>query len=246
MIKCDCGHKFEPVIQAKHRLLCGDSTKAEDVARAMDGEKASNVALVTDPPYGIKADATMHEKGGQQYGNAAAPKKHYAETNWDESPPAVEQIARMLSLASEAVIWGGNYMPLPPARCWLVWDKENGGNQFADCELAWTNLDKPVRIIRHLWNGMLREGKEERGPHPTQKPLAVMEWAIRQCRDDVAVIADLYLGSGTTMVAAQNLGKRCVAMEAHPPFVAVCLQRMADAFPSIEIRRLSDSASTGE
>lgn len=206
----------------EHRLLCGDSTKAEDVGRVM-GE--GNVgALVTDPPYGIGVDRSMHKKGGQQYGKAAAPKRQYAETDWDHAPSS-ETIDAMIALCRDVIIWGGNYFALPPARCWLVWDKDNGNNQFADCELAWTSLDKPVRLKKHTWNGMIRKGREERNEHPTQKPVGIMAWCVDLTS---GTILDPFLGSGTTMVAAQQLNRRCYGIEISPAYVAVCLQRMAD------------------
>lgn len=210
-----------------HRLIVGDCTDAAVVARVMGGEKAD--CVVTDPPYGIGADKSMHEKGGQQYGKAAAPKRHYAESDWDSEPPEQEVIDRIVSLAPRIVIWGGNYFNLPPARCYLVWDKQNDGNQFADCELAWTNLDKPVRLIRHLWNGMLREGKEERNSHPTQKPLEVMIWAINQTGDGCNIILDPFAGSGTTGIACAQLGRKARMIEIDPGYCAVILERMATA-----------------
>lgn len=100
---------------------------------------------------------------------------------------------------------------LPPSRCWLVWDKENSGD-FADCELAWTNLDKAVRIFRYLWNGMIKEQPEYR-MHPTQKPLALMKWCITQAPTDVKSIVDPFCGSGTTLVAAKALGLSAVGVE---------------------------------
>ena len=100
-----------------------------------------------------------------------------------------------------AIVFGGNYYSMPPASCWLVWDKENGNNDFADCELAWTNIPKAVRRIRYMWNGMLRANKEQRGDHPTQKPVGVMRWAISQVPHPADTILDHFMGSGTTGVA---------------------------------------------
>jgi len=157
-------------------------------------------AVVTDPPYGIGADADMHKQGGARRGAALAAKRHYLNTNWDSAPPPTEVIDACILAARHAIIFGGNYFNLPPSRCWLVWDKEVNGN-FADCELAWTNLDRPVQRIRYLWNGMLRANKEPRGIHPTQKPLGVMRWCLNQLPADAGVILDPFMGSGTTGVA---------------------------------------------
>ena len=209
-------------ILGEHRLLCGDSTKAEDVARVMDGEEVE--CVVTDPPYGIGVDSAMSKKGGEQYGNAAAKKKHYAQTDWDVLPP--DSLINSLSKVRQAIIFGGNYFNLPPSRCWLVWDKENGSNNFSDCELAWSNLDAPVRLKRHMWNGMIRKGREERGSHPTQKPVGVMAWCIGMTEGDVY---EPFSGSGTTIIAAEQLNRRCRAIEISPAYVAVAIQRWADA-----------------
>jgi DNA modification methylase len=205
-------------ILGEHRLLCGDSTKAEDVERLMAGAKAD--ACVTDPPYGIGVDAAMHKQGGTQYGKAAAAKRHYAATDWDKLPP--QSVIDNAASHSEAIIFGGNYFRLPPARCWLVWDKENGDNAFADCELAWTNLDKPVRLKRHLWNGMIRKGREKRTIHPTQKPVDVMAWCIGMTG---GVVYDPFLGSGTTLIAAEQLGRKCYGMEISPQYCDVIVKR---------------------
>jgi DNA modification methylase len=215
----------EPITKAgdlwllgEHRVLCGDSTKAEDVARLMGGEKAD--ACVTDPPYGIGVDSVMHKQSGTQYGTAAAPKRNYAATEWDKLPPqsAIDNAAAF----PQAIIFGGNYFNLPPARCWLVWDKENDATAFADCELAWTNLDQPVRIKRHMWNGMIRKDKEERSIHPTQKPAGVMSWCVGMTD---GIVYDPFLGSGTTLIAAEQLGRKCYGMEISPAYCDVIVKR---------------------
>jgi len=207
----------------RHRLLCGDCREPQAWERLLGGERVA--LLMIDPPYGISVDKEMHAKGGQQYGNAAAPKRHYANTNWDTEPPAGEFLLSLVAKADEAVVWGGNYFNLPPARCVLVWDKENGGNAFADCELAWTTFDKPVRIIRHQWNGMIRKDHEERFEHPTQKPIGVIAWAIQHAKEQDGLIVDCYAGSGTTLMACEHLGRRAFLCEIEPAYCDVILRR---------------------
>lgn len=129
-------------------------------------------AVVTDPPYGINENSRKVASRGK----AAAP-RDYGDFDWDQSPASPEQIAMMRALSKHQIIFGGNYFELGPTSCWLVWDKQNGDNDFADCELAWTNLQQAVRRIYWRWNGMIRKGHEERF-HPTQKPLGVMEWCL--------------------------------------------------------------------
>ena len=120
-------------------------------------------AVVTDPPYGI---GESNEKNASR-GGLAMP-KDYGHYGWDKAPASPEQIAAIRACSRNQIIFGGNYFDLPPSSCWLVWDKQNGANDFADCELAWTNLQKAVRRIYWRWNGMIRKGNDVR-EHPTQK-----------------------------------------------------------------------------
>ncbi len=185
--------------------------------------------LMADPPYGIGC-ANMEKDAGAKRGKAAAAKRDYGQIRWDAE--TVDEWSMMLarSICSRQVIFGGNYYPLPPAKCWLLWDKENGANEFADAEMAWTNLEKPVRLRRHMWNGMLRKGGEDR-QHPTQKPLEVIQWAILQA-GDVETILDPWAGSGTTGHAAKNLGKRCVMIEREERYCEIAALRLAqDVLP---------------
>lgn len=207
------------------RLILGDC--AEVMASWPECFRVAG--LVTDPPYGIKADSTMAKQGGTQYGNAAAAKRHYEATDWDSAPPSTELLLALIGRARHAILFGGNYFGLPASRCWLVWDKENGENAFADCELAWTNLDKPVRRIRHMWNGMLRKGQEERSDHPTQKPLGVMKWAIGHLPDTEGTILDPFLGSGTTGVAAVQMGRDFIGIEREPKYFDIACRRIEQA-----------------
>lgn len=183
--------------------------------------------LLTDPPYGINADSEMHKKSGQQYGKAAAPKLIYPATSWDSAPADTGLLLSMVARARFSIIFGGNYFGLPATRCVLVWNKENGTTQFADAELAWTNLDKPVRMKRHMWNGMLREGREARYEHPTQKPVEVMQWCITQAPDTVQTILDPFMGSGTTLVAAKNLGRKAIGIEIEEKYCEIAARRLS-------------------
>jgi DNA modification methylase len=148
-------------------------------------------ACVTDPPYGIGV-------GGEWGSSNKGKVTDYGKCEWDNKPASEEIIDSCRRVSRWQVIFGGNYFHLPPSRCWLVWNKLNTGD-FADCELAWTNLDKAVRKIDFRWNGMLRDEPGER-VHPTQKPVEVMRWAIGHCPDR-ATILDPFGGSCTTAVA---------------------------------------------
>jgi site-specific DNA-methyltransferase (adenine-specific)/modification methylase len=184
--------------------------------------------VCTDPPYGIKADATMAKQDGTQYGKAAAPKKHYAATDWDSQPIAPEVMALVRKAGRWQIIFGGNYYDCPAAKCWLIWDKVNGDNGFADCELAWTNLPKAVRLIRYMWNGMLREKGAQRGDHPTQKPLEVMKWCIGHAPQSETVL-DPFMGSGTTGVAAIQMGKAFIGIEREERYFEAACRRIREA-----------------
>lgn len=182
-------------------------------------------AVITDPPYGIRADVAQSKRAGTQYGKSLAPCKDYGATDWDYKP-SDELIQRLTVKAKRVVIFGGNYFPLPPSRCWLVWDKQNGENEYADCELAWTNLDKAVRRIYWQWHGFIRVGKEERY-HPTQKPSGVMEWCIQQAGFPQTVL-DPFAGSGTTLVAAKKSGCHFLGFEISPEYCDIARRRLAE------------------
>ena len=186
-------------------------------------------AVITDPPYGIGVDRAMAKAGGSQHGAAAAPKGFYHASGWDDATPPQWALQWMVQAADRVVIFGGNYFSLPPARCWLVWDKQVNG-EFADCELAWTNLDKPVRRIEWMWNGMLRKGGEERCGHPTQKPQGVMQWCIEQAKVPAGgAILDPYMGSGTTGVAATQMRHPFIGIEIDSTYFDVACRRIEQA-----------------
>lgn len=183
-----------------------------------------NIELVlTDPPYGIKADLEMHKKSGQQYGNAAAPKGNYDFSDWDSKAPPIEIFDMIRNLFKNQIIFGGNFFPLPPTRCLLIWDKQNGSNNFADCEVAWTNLDAPIRIKRHMWNGMLRKNGEERYGHPTQKPTEVMQWCLGFVRGN---FLDPFMGSGSTLVAGKELNRNGIGIEISEKYCEIAKKRL--------------------
>jgi site-specific DNA-methyltransferase (adenine-specific)/modification methylase len=189
-------------------------------------------AVITDPPYGIdessdKVASRQRKAGGNS--SALADQRDYGEFHWDQSTVDAALMLMVRSAGKWIVVFGGNYYAMPPARYWLVWDKENGDNDFADCELAWTNLPRAVRRIRYMWNGMLRANKEQRGDHPTQKPIGVMEWAIGHVPEPNRLILDPFMGSGTTGVACMNLGRSFIGIEREPKYFDIACRRIEDA-----------------
>ena len=178
-------------------------------------------AVITDPPYGINENS---KKVASRVNAAAA--KDYGDFDWDKKPPAAELIQAIRDRGEFQAFFGGNYFALPPTSCWLVWDKLNSGD-FADCELAWTNWPKAVRRLQWRWNGMIRQGNEERY-HPTQKPLEVMKWVIELC-PKAQTILDPFMGSGTTGVAAIQLGRSFIGIEREPKYFDIACKRIEQA-----------------
>jgi hypothetical protein len=215
----------------KRKEIIGDCTlylgNNEDILSILD----SGYSLLTDPPYGI--GASNYKRGGTQYGESCAPCKVYEAKEWDANPVEFSFIEKLIQLSEYSIIFGGNYYPMPPSSCWLVWDKMNGeGSGYADCELAWTNLDKAVRRIRWRWAGMLQQdmrNKEER-LHPTQKPIEVMRWAIGHFPDKVETILDPYMGSGTTGVACAKMNKKFIGCEIEESYFDSACERIANAY----------------
>jgi len=183
-------------------------------------------AVVTDPPYGIK-------KAGGGGVATNAPVKYYNDSGWDDKRPDEMIFEMVLQISEKCCIWGGNYFAdmLPASASWIVWDKDNGANPFADCELAWTNADGTLRKITHKWQGMLQEPgwKKELRVHPTQKPVRLMRWCIRHMRiEPGSVVFDPYCGSGTTGVAALQEGMRFIGVEIDEGYAEIARKRIAN------------------
>jgi DNA modification methylase len=176
--------------------------------------------VLTDPPYGINENSAKVASRGK----LAAP-KDYGVFNWDREPVSQGLINHAISKGKYACVFGGNYYSVEPSSCWLVWDKENGQNDFADAELAWTNYGKAVRLKRHKWHGMIRKGHESRF-HPTQKPLEVITWALSLCPGEPQTILDPFMGSGTTLRAAKDLGRKAIGIELEEKYCEIAVERL--------------------
>lgn len=206
---------MKPVVIGDATLYLGDCMEILPHLPRVD-------ACITDPPYGINENS----KKVASREKLAAP-KDYGHFDWDKQPPPAELIEMVRAMSDYQAIFGGNYFTLPPTTCWLVWDKLNGKNDFADCELAWTNYPKAVRRIQWLWHGMIRQGGEERF-HPTQKPLEVMKWVIELC-PKAETILDPFMGSGTTGVAAIQLGRKFIGIEREENYFEIACRRIEQA-----------------
>lgn len=170
-------------------------------------------ALITDPPYGINITKSSRLAVSRGMGGH----------DWDEGTPSMVELALICAAGRDKVIWGGNYFGLPPARCVLVWDKQNDGRDFADLEMAWTNLDAVARIFR--MRPMNMDGGKE---HPAQKPLQLMRWCITKCATPQTIV-DPYMGSGSTGAAAVEMGLSFTGIEAHEPYFDIACQRIENA-----------------
>lgn len=216
---------IEPVIIGNATLYLGS---CEDILPTLPKVDA----VVTDPPYGIGeagGNAAKRQRiiGGNS--KALADQRDYAALDWDNAPIGAEVLRQLREAGRWQIIFGGNYYDCPAAKCWLIWDKVNGNNDFADCEMAWTNLPKAVRLIRYMWNGMLREKGAQRGDHPTQKPVEVMKWCIGHLPDPAETILDPFMGSGTTGVAAVQMGRKFIGIEREPKYFEAACRRIREA-----------------
>jgi len=203
----------------EHRLMCGDSTSIDDVDKLMDGAKADMV--FTDPPYGIGLDKKELKLGKSQVYNGV--------TNDDSSQCAVDAFNLCESLEIPFVFfWGANHYSasLPDSSCWLVWDKQGGKSvTYADCELCYTNLKKPVRMFTHIWDGFRRDSeKGETRVHPTQKPVQLFIDIFDKFELPNKTL-DLFGGSGSTLIACEKTNRKCFMMELDEHYCDVILAR---------------------
>lgn len=214
-------------ILGQHRLMCGNSTVLHDVERLMDG--ISPDCIHTDPPYGMNAVS-----------KSSVLKKNYKQDILGDDTPDVAKDAFRLVYGlypdAKQIWWGANYYcsVLPDSECWLVWDKDNGQSDQTDCELAWANFRSVVRQFT-----MASEKKNR--VHPTQKPVALMEWILSRFKLSVKTIADFFGGSGSTLIAAEKHGVQAFIMEFDPKFCDVIIKRWMNFTGKIAIH-----AETGE
>jgi tRNA G10 N-methylase Trm11 len=175
-------------------------------------------AIITDPPYGIGASTGVGKYGVQKWGGDN-------DLKWDAEVPS-DIINELAARGVPAIIWGGNYFALPAHRCPLVWDKGAGfrSRTFAECEVAWSNLDLNARVF---CRDPLAKGDYDGKEHPTQKPLALMRWCLSLIPDG-DIILDPFAGAGSTGVAAIQAGRAFIGIEREEKFFNIACRRLRE------------------
>ena len=218
----------------EHRLMCGDSTDAECVAKLMNEERADLV--FTDPPYGMNLDTDYSSMQGFSQGGK------YDAGHVDDFHP--EMVQAVLDIgAKETFIWGADYFAdLLPNRndgSWVVWDKraneggtieqdESSDKMFGSCfELCWSKTKHKRDIARIKWAGLfgMNQTTDSKRWHPTQKPVALVGWFLNRYSKEGDIVVDIFGGSGTTIIACEQLGRKCYMMELDPHYCTVIIAR---------------------
>ena len=182
---------------------------------------------IVDPPYGIDINNQSQGKGG-----GVAKKIDYAKKNWDKTAPDKEYFLELNRVCKNVIIFGANHfienIPNANSSCWIIWDKDNGGTDFADSELAYTTFNTAVRNYKCKWSGMLQydmKNKEIR-IHPTQKPIRLYEWILDTYAKDGNKILDTHLGSGSIAIACHNRKFDLTACELDKDYFESAIKRI--------------------
>ena len=168
---------------------------------------------IVDPPYGL----------GKAVVNSGGRFKRYENKNgnWDTDIPSQEYFDELFRISKNQIIWGGNYFPLPPSKCFVVWDKKQPqGVSFAMAEFAWASFDKVAKIFRYRTQG--QEGRF----HPTQKPVKLYEWILDNYAEEGQTILDTHLGSGSIALACHNRGYSLTAFEIDKEYFEAAKKRL--------------------
>lgn len=174
-------------------------------------DKAFDLAIV-DPPYGAGLSISM-------------PRSKQVSATWNTAP-GVEYFSELRRVSVHQIVWGGNYFPLPPSRCMLVWDKCFGVDNLSGVELAWTSFDKVAALFRHANHGFMRDADDT--GHPTPKPVALYRWLLKNYAKPGQLILDTHLGSGSIAIACDIEGFDLVGTEIDADYIAGARKRLAD------------------
>lgn len=182
---------------------------------------------IVDPPYGI-GESSNDNKSRSKLGKS----KNYGNKNWDDSAPNKEYFNELKRVSKNQMIWGANHfienIPNANSSCWIVWDKINGENDFADCELAYCSFKTAVRKIEFRWHGMLQGNMKEKEIriHPTQKPVALYKWILDKYAKQGDKILDTHLGSGSIAIACHDYGFDLTACELDKEYFDKAMERI--------------------
>ena len=193
-----------------------------DVMREI-GDKEIDLVL-TDPPYGINYGAQLKGKGNGIGGADKYGWKDYGFPDWDLAPPDSNIYDELKIISKNQIIWGGNYFSnyLAPSQCWFIWDKGQRDFSLADGEMAWSSFDKAMRIFTYARSRALQDGKI----HPTQKPVALMNWCLTNNSKENDLIFDGFLGSGTTAISCIRTKRRLIGCELDPIYFEKLCERI--------------------
>ena len=231
-----------------HILMCGDATNPEDVSMLIGSNKVDLV--LTDPPYGNrdvqhKDGAIGQSKPIQGSSCITCARKYPLMIGNDDTLSARKHYEIASRLTDRLIIWGGHYYSefLPPSRGWLFWYKNNGTTDFGDGELAWTSMGTKIRNYAFTWNGCFRAGSYKLNPrprvHPTQKPVELFMKILEEFSQPEEVILDCFGGSGTTLIACEQIGRRCLMMEISPEYCQIIIDRWNKLMPMFEAKRIA-------
>lgn len=184
-------------------------------------DKYFELAIV-DPPYGIGVNK-------MQLGNGKR-KIYIGEDDWDRQPPSEEYFQELFRVSKNQVIWGANHFVSKFAldsSCWIFWDKGTGDNDFADGELAWTSFKSPVRKYFKSWVGANAKERDERDRiHPTQKPIALYKWLLKNYAKEGDKILDTHVGSASSLIACYDMGFDYMGFELDKEYYEKAIERL--------------------
>lgn len=165
---------------------------------------------IIDPPYGIDVINKTFQNKKLKPGKSCANKTIFKIKKWDNNKPDKKYFQELFRVSKNQIIFGANHFisRIPfDSSCWIVWDKNNGKNDFADCELAWTSFDSAVRIFKYKWHGMLQEDmkNKQKRIHPTEKSIALYKWLLKNYAKKGDKIFDSHGGSGSILIAAYDM-----------------------------------------
>lgn len=203
-------------------------------------DKYFDLAIV-DPPYGIGEDGSKNHSRGV----LTTSKDYKSFSGMDLQSPNEEYFKELKRISKNQIIWGANHFisKIPfDSSCWIVWNKDNGENDFADCELAWSSFKTAVRQFKFKWHGMLQENmkSKEFRIHPTQKPVALYEWLLNNYAKQGDKILDTHVGSASSLIACYNLGFEYVGFELDEDYYKMACKRLEARKNQMDIFHMGD------